>query len=801
MAPLNKKITTNPEKTVSQTPAPPTTDGLTPPCTTSSEQEDIRQLESLLEDLLKKRSYEAAVGPLRRIVSRQPGRSSSFVMDMEKLAAVLRNAGHQLYYDSSFEQAKQRFLEAEEIFASLGRITEIYKIRTARARCESSLGNFQEAARLLKKLIRYSSDGRYMKRLSACDKNFNPREATAKNYYYLSIALAKQNLWREALSAARSAARLSSDPDYKNLALWGEGLALLEIKKFHPALKKLRLARKYFSGENPDRAVLVDESIARCLHRLGQNTGSLRLLDGCIKYLSEKGIRRDWVYFHRGVTKESLGDADGADADYLKAVELVETTRGEIHSDPYRRSYFAQKLIIYDYAILNAFINRNDIRTAFDLAQRAKSRSFNEQVERAGTTRDIYPADDKIVRQLLELRKKIDRQYAEGESADTTANDWRTLGQLQNLYARLLHRIEERNPRAAQMVISGSLSVEEIRDLLNPGDAFIEYYSVGNKLLIFCVTKEKGLSGASADFPKKDLAGAVSSLQLWAAGIENSVDEKERKLKLGAMEWYSRFLADLLITPIEKHIADAQRLIISPHLSLHYLPFSMLKTSDGKFVVERYELATVPSSRLIKKQSAGEKIPPARSLIVADTLGDLKHAGMESEKISAILPSPVFLKGTAATKSRLLADLGNFDIIHFACHARACPETPLFSGIAVCGDDSGRRAFIEANEILRINVKASLVFLCGCSTGIGDVPEGDEITSLARSFIIAGASSAVYTLWDVSDESASEFAWLFYDGLITGKKSPAAALRTAQIKMLSDNRSPYHWAPFAIAGL
>ena len=64
----------------------------------------------------------------------------------------------------------------------------------------------------------------------------------------------------------------------------------------------------------------------------------------------------------------------------------------------------------------------------------------------------------------------------------------------------------------------------------------------------------------------------------------------------------------------------------------------------------------------------------------------------------------------------------------------------------------------------------------------------------------AGALSAIATLWHVNDPASYELIVEFYRQLRAPHISRAAALRTAQLKMLDDLRydHPGYWAPFLL---
>ena len=76
-----------------------------------------------------------------------------------------------------------------------------------------------------------------------------------------------------------------------------------------------------------------------------------------------------------------------------------------------------------------------------------------------------------------------------------------------------------------------------------------------------------------------------------------------------------------------------------------------------------------------------------------------------------------------------------------------------------------------------------------------------ELQGLSQALFVAGAPSAVLTLWNVNDESTSQLMQMMYKRLIGGV-SKGEALRQAQFFLLQDTtyRHPYYWAPFVLYG-
>ena len=130
-----------------------------------------------------------------------------------------------------------------------------------------------------------------------------------------------------------------------------------------------------------------------------------------------------------------------------------------------------------------------------------------------------------------------------------------------------------------------------------------------------------------------------------------------------------------------------------------------------------------------------------------------------------------------------------------------------------------------------MDLKASLVVLSACETGLGKLSSGDELVGLTRAFIYTGTPSVVVSLWKVDDGLTAALMGSFYQHLKTMTK--VEALRRAQLEMIrGEGRSdllarrgvggigklgetpepqflsqssvstshPYFWAPFILVG-
>jgi CHAT domain-containing protein len=266
-------------------------------------------------------------------------------------------------------------------------------------------------------------------------------------------------------------------------------------------------------------------------------------------------------------------------------------------------------------------------------------------------------------------------------------------------------------------------------------------------------------------------------------------------------------LYEILIKPIERFLAPDSTLAVIPDGPLRSVPFAVLQSEDGRYLVERTALSVAPA---LAYSQPGTGRRNGRISILAASLAS-----------PVSLPSGFFpaLTGTAA-EARIAAEIGspgklveNFtrqelldalqgrpvEILHLATHA-------AFNGrsdrafIVAKGDVirlSELRAILNQNRVRADNL--NLLVLSACETAVGD----DEASmGLAGAAVQAGAQSAIASLWQVTDIGTSELMRKFYENY-RGGRSRAQSLREAQLSLIrggGDNADPFVWAAFTLLG-
>lgn len=233
----------------------------------------------------------------------------------------------------------------------------------------------------------------------------------------------------------------------------------------------------------------------------------------------------------------------------------------------------------------------------------------------------------------------------------------------------------------------------------------------------------------------------------------------------------------------------------------------------------------VRQKEILAKTKASETSPPAVAKLTSTELvraaGEVGAASgpiivprllfsrQEARSILSNVPANQSLAALNFKASRTTAnssELGRYRYVHFATHGLLNSQHPELTGIVLSlVDENGQPqdGFLRLHEIYDMHLSADLVVLSACQTGLGKEIKGEGLIGLTRGFIYAGASRVAASLWKVDDAATAELMSRFYRGILKEKKTPAAALRAAQIELSqlpAWRRSPYYWAAFVLQG-
>ncbi|HSK76938.1 MAG TPA: CHAT domain-containing protein [Thermoanaerobaculia bacterium] len=606
-------------------------------------------------------------------------------------------------------------------------------------------------------------------------------------------------------------------------------LAKSTDNRYGEAFALLNLARYQFDEGHPREALRLHDEAAALFQEIGSRRGEVSTLYGSARAL------------------HALGDYEAARQRLEKVVDGVESLRAGSENQDLRSSYFATKQHYFELYI-DVLMHLDDAAGALALNERRRARSLLETIAemRAGGRKTEANPD------LLAQRKKLQERINAGEARlqrTRGAADEAALERIEEKLRALLLELGdvEARIRGRNLEASPPLTVAEMSRLLGPSNVLLVYSLGEERSFLWFLTGNGKLS--SYELPPRERLEEAAN-QVRSAWSRRGGDR-------GSGARAAAQLSKDILEPVAAQLEN-RRLIIIGDGALEALPFAALpdpRALSGNPAADqaaapllvRNEVVHLPSLSTLATLRHKKRLapPPSWLAIVADpvfspddprvrptpssrpagsTNGNLTRAAedlgidrferlpftrVEAESIARLVPnSNRVILDFAASREILEGDeLKRYRILHFATHGLLNSRHPELSGLVLSRvnpqgnlrDDDG---FLLAHEISTLDLRAQLVVLSACQTGLGDQIRGEGLVSLTRSFLQAGTPRIIVSLWNVNDRATAELMIRFYRTLIEKGLPPSSALRCAQLSMRRQTEwsDPVFWAPFIFQG-
>lgn len=505
-----------------------------------------------------------------------------------------------------------------------------------------------------------------------------------------------------------------------------------------------------------------------------------------------------------------LGRFAEAVSEGRRSVKAIERVRGTISSGLLRSRFVASKSRAFT-ELTYTLLRTGQLTEAFEVADAARAQSLKEHLGAAGASARASNATiatmvegEEILRRVASLVETASDPFYASDPSTREALQ-RRLIQAREEYEEVLVRVPETDARLAGL-LGQRMEAATIRGVLQPDEVLLEYLITPEGVVTFVVTRDEIL---------------VAQASITPENLTNRVRLARERLGSGAHSTMSpevlEGLYEILIAPAERlgALQGVRSLIIVPHGVLSYLPFSALRDPvTQRFLVEDVFLLHLPSAAalpLLRASSRGLRSPRDRSRsshVFAPFPKELPGTRREAESTRKVLAGIKEWIGADATEGALRSALEDGGIVHVATHGIMNTYNPLFSRIMLQNGPSGVTqddGRLEVHELLSMRIRAPLVFLSGCETGLGPAwstqfSAGEDYATLSQAFLFAGAQNVIATLWPIEDDGASVFVDHFYRALGTHSELESLAIAQRQMIDSSEFNSPYYWASYRLSG-
>ena len=562
--------------------------------------------------------------------------------------------------------------------------------------------------------------------------------------------------------------------------------------------------------------------------------------------------------------KRDLGRRAEASRDVETSLNLIETLRSKVVSPSLRISFVETVYQHYEF-YLDLLMTRHREEPnagydllAFEVNEHARARTLLENLRasridiRQGVDREILDREAELQQQLNQKAEQQVRLLSEKHTAEQTDTLKAEIDELASEFDATEARVRESSPQYAALTQPVQRCLPDLQQELDDDTILIEYALGDERSYAWAVTNN---SVNTFVLPGR------SEIEAQAKLLYDILDTNGSKHKLAdATSSYTAAAARLSTTILSpmRPLLTRKRIAIVADGILQYIPFAALTepqenqpgsqqplTIDHEIVMipslstlgalrrELHDRPTAPGTVAVFADPVFEKNDPRISprdksqhdesslndqqLSVARDLGGddgpvsfvrLPFSTQEAQSVFAMVSeadSKRALGFDASLQTALDPDLQRYRIVHFATHALLNDSHPELSGVVLSlFNREGMRqdGFLRLNEIYNLKLFADLVVLSACQTGLGKQVRGEGLIGLTRGFMYAGVPRVLASLWRIDDRAAAELMKFFYQALLVDHLSPAAALRTAQVKMWQSRewRFPQYWAAFVLQG-
>jgi CHAT domain-containing protein/Tfp pilus assembly protein PilF len=570
---------------------------------------------------------------------------------------------------------------------------------------------------------------------------------------------------------------------------------------------------------------------------------------GYVSILSPEGVSEDDIILLR-IRYEALNALAVKDGnpDYVRQavstgrrlVSLYDRRRLEMSEDESRTTLSSSSRDIYtgiidNYASLyQASHDRGMLKDLFEFTERSKVAGFLASMRELNAARfslppDLSDLDSEIRKEAGFYRELIAKEQIKAAPDSQKLATWESVTfRLQRSRDSLVRIFEEQYPAYYNLKFRNEVAgINDINRIIGVKANLLSYVLTEDKLYIFVANRRR------SELITRDIDSTFfSSLQRFRGMLSAMPRTSGSRAPFNEYMDLAHSLYRILIEPAEPYLTG-DKIVISPDNILSYLPFETLVSEEFRspdllyreapFALKKYRFSYIYSvtlsseathrsrrinNRLVAFAPTYEGMEIADSMLTAwpslrGEIRDLPYAILEAEDAVSQCNGMGYI-GEEAKEKVFKDEAPRFDIIHMAMHTLVDDRNPAFSKMLFTGSQEGSNdGMLNTYEVYSIPLNAMMVVLSSCNTGSGMLVTGEGILSLARGFLYAGSRSAVMSMWEVEDVSASEVIHSFYKNMRSGQ-TKSSALRNARLRFLrtaDQGRShPYYWAALVIYG-
>jgi tetratricopeptide (TPR) repeat protein len=565
-----------------------------------------------------------------------------------------------------------------------------------------------------------------------------------------------------------------------------------------------------------------------------------------------------------GLALLELGDLASAREAFEKAAALAEDQRAGLTPEDRARFFsakvrFFRRTEAYE-GLIRTLAAAGQPEEAFYYSESVKARALADAISRgAAAYSQALPAslreeEEGIETRIRGLRKDLEKLFRAGD-LEGYAEQKKGLARAKKERTRFISELRTSHPAYASARYPDPSRPADLR--LQPDETLLEFNVTEHKTFLFLVDgSSKKTRVREIPVSRSELSTLVRQYRSFFDSVGSLGDLARYDARSGARLYQLLFGEGFL------EEAKARRLIVVPDEMLALLPFESLpvalpeKESLGEgdhgpfplglsYLGDDASFSYAQSASSLMMQRSLDRGPAAKSILAVldpsfsadrpepstllESWRAMGAAGTKSRGLGATTGSDALfppltrtreigaelralfgseveeLTGTRASKSVLRGlDLERYRLIVFGTHGLLETDLPYLQEPALVLARSAGAAdaegFLTMSEVMGLKVRAEVVALTACKTGLGREVGGEGVLGMGRAFQYAGAGSVLMSLWSVAEDGTVALARAFFRRLKDGE-SPRSSLRNARADIRKAGfENPFYWSSFILMG-
>lgn len=463
-----------------------------------------------------------------------------------------------------------------------------------------------------------------------------------------------------------------------------------------------------------------------------------------------EAIRAD-TFMHLGYKK----DAQRA---YRRANDTINTLTGALSKDSSKRRFGIGKDDI-TYNLIKFDIQENNLEQLFKDLEENRARAFIDML----ATRSVnLHQDNKHLKDIQALDLTIKRQELLNSAPGDNTKGIEKLKKLFALRKKKEELLQKDDPNLASTTSIWSNSLKTTMNSLDKDQHLVYFLPLKEKERVTYLEisaqntqiKNLNITMGELDYQLNKLSKTL--------GIENLLSTRGLKAKNSSLVSGMSIAEPKNLTKmitylyqqlqIENLFSKDKTFIVGSGVT-NFIPWGMIQTDK--------EYNILPNGSWLNYKNLEHKYQD-KILVMGNPnfngkLPQLEGAQIEAKEVADSYNKKALFSFDASKYNLEAYTQNGVDILHLATHGIFYKDKPLDSAIMLSNAEP-----LSAKEIYEKPIKANLVILSACETGLGKSSSGEDLLGLQRSFFLGGTKTILSSLWPVDDEGTKEFMLEFH---------------------------------------